>query len=310
MYDVLIIGAGAAGLTAAIYTCRKKLKTLILSADIGGQTNLTYNIENYPGVKKITGWDLMKIFEEQAINFGAELIEGKVINIEKNNNSFKIRSSDNRSFETKTLILAHGKTPKSLNIPGEEKFIGKGISNYAVYDAPKFKEKIVAVIGGGNSALESAIFLSKVAKKVYLIHRRNEFKADQISVDKVKSIENIEIILDSTPKEVLGQEKLRSVVIENIGTKETKKIDVDGIFLGIGYQIEPDLIKNLVNLNKMNEIIIDENCNTSCPGIFAAGDLTTVPYKQTVVSAGEGAKAGISVYSYISGKKMVIDWDH
>lgn len=318
-YDVIIIGAGAAGLAAAIYTCRKMLKTLILTVNVGGQTLLTEHIENYPGYSKETkgypsGPKLMQIFEGQAKHFGAEIIFGKVSKIERTGEKegFKIYTKSGEIYESRVIILSSGKVQKSLDIPGEDKFLGKGVSTCATCDAPLFKNKTTAVIGGGNSAVEAAELLSKFSKKVYLVHRRDQFRADEITVDKVKSLPNVEFVLNSVPKEIHGEKFVTGLTVEDVNTQQQRLLKLNGVFIEIGYIIETDLIKGLVQLNEKNEIIINDKCETSAPGIFAAGDLTTTPFKQTVISAGEGAKAGLTAYQYlqkIEGKPAVmIDW--
>ncbi len=311
MYDVIIIGAGAAGLSAAIYTCRRKLNTLVISIDKGGQSILTSNMQNYPGFRKDHGANLMKIFEEQALELGTNIIMGRINKVEKIKNNFKVTLSNNETYESKSVILAYGKVPAQLNIPGEEKFFGRGIHIYAIYDAHLFKDKTVSVIGGGNSAIDAALILSKVAKKVYLIHRRNEFRAEQVNIDKVKKLKNVEIILEHLPVEFKGKEKLNSLVIKNINDEKKKEIKLDGCFVEIGYINKTDFVQDLVEVNEKNEIVVDIYCNTKTKGLFAAGDATIVPYKQTITSAGEGCKAALTCYNYITGKTgLVIDWTH
>lgn len=308
LYDTIIIGAGAAGLTAAIYTCRKKMSTLVLSSDIGGQTNLTNHIENYPGVDACPGPDLMKKFEEQAKLFGAEIILSKATKIEKKKDEFIVFAGDN-TYETKTLILAFGKVHKSLNIPGEEKFFGRGVSTCATCDAPLFKNKIAAVIGGGNAAVEAALELSAIAKKVYLVHRRDKFRADEISVEKVRSDRKIELVLSNIPFEIKGDKFVKSLIVQNANTKEQKELLVDGVFVEIGYELDTGIVKHLVKLTDKNEIITDRAGKTSDSAIFAAGDVSITPFKQTVISAGEGAVAALSCHRYLtSGKESSLDW--
>lgn len=307
-YDVIIIGGGAAGLTAAIYTCRKKLKTAIITLDVGGQTMLTNHIENYPGFDLVPGPELMSKFMQQASKFGAEMIMGEVNLIKKKKTGFSVELKNKETYNSKTIILAFGKTARRMNIPGEDKFFGRGVSTCATCDAPFYKEKIVAVVGGGNSALEAAELLTQFAKKIYLIHRRNEFRADEITIEKIKKLKKLEILLNYTPNEVKGDKFVESFVIENVKTKEQKTLKVDGVFVEIGYELKTDWLKELLDLNDSGEIKIDERCRTSQSGIFAAGDVTTVPFKQTIISAGEGAKAGLEAYKYIKGDSTAIDW--
>lgn len=310
MYDVIIIGAGAAGLTAAIYTARKALKTLIISIDIGGQTNLTSWIENYPGVDPMHGALLMKKFEDQAKGFGSQLIFGKVAKIDKiNDKHFSVKLFTGENFETKTIILAFGKVPKSLGVKGENNFYGKGVSACVTCDGPLFKNKVVSIIGGGNSAVEGALELAKISKKVFLIHRRDKFTADEINIKRLNVSKNIELVLNSVVIEFKGKKKLSEIIIENVNTKVKKELKIDGVFIEIGFLIDPSMIKDFVKLNEKNEIIIDDRCNTSCLGVFAAGDATSVVFKQTIISAGEGAKAGLEAYRYLTGGSGVsLDW--
>ena len=308
MYDVLIIGAGPAGLSAAIYAGRKKLKTGVISVDIGGQGNLTSHIENYPGAKAQSGMDLMGIFHEQSLHFGAEFIFGKVSKITKRKDLFEVFMHDGDKHSSKTLILAFGKVPRKLEIPGEEKFLGKGVSVCATCDGPLFKNKNVAVVGGGNSALEAAMDLSHHAKKVYVIHRRKEFRADEVTVDKVKSNPKIEFCLECIPAEIRGDKFVNSILVDAAGRKQ-KEWAVDGVFLEIGYVVDSSIVKELVEINDKNEVIINQVCKTSCPGVFAAGDATNVPYKQAIIAAGDGAKAALEAYHYLTGAATMGDWD-
>ena len=309
MYDVIIVGAGPAGLTAGIYTSRRNLKTLILSKDLGGQVTTTPDIENYPGFETIEGFELMKKFEEQNKNFGVEIIYEEVVKIIPNKNTFIVKTTE-KQYEGKTVILAFGKTPRSLSVPREKEFTGRGISYCATCDAPLFRSKIVAVIGGGNSALDAALLLSGITKKVYLIHRRDEFRGFETLVKEVKKKKNVELVLSHIVIEFKGNKVLKSMIIESKKTKERKELQVEGAFIEIGSEVKTDFIKGLVKLNENNHIIINGNCETSHPGIFAAGDVTNTPFKQIVVAAGEGSKAGLNVYNYIHGIKaaIVADW--
>ena len=312
MRDVNIIGGGAAGLTAAIYTCRKKLRTLIVTMDIGGQTNLTEHIENYPGYMEKSGPGLMKIFEEQAKSFGAETVFGKAASLENTESKFSLTLTNGEKYESKAVILAYGKVPRTLGIKGENMYFGRGVSTCATCDMPIMGGKAVAVIGGGNSAMEAAELATKFASKVYLIHRRDSFRADEVTTEKVKNSPKVEFVLNSMPIEMKGDKFLREIVVEDVNTKERRALGVSGVFVEIGYVIDTDFVKHLVSINKEKEIIVNDICETSCPGIFACGDVTQVPYKQTVIAAGEGAKAGLCAYSYIQrieGRPVVkLDW--
>lgn len=302
-YDVIIVGAGAAGMTAAIYTCRKKLKSLVVSADVGGQALLTAHIENYPGYDVISGPDLMSKFKMQAIKFGADFITGRVTKITKKSKDFVVELGNKDKYGTKTVILASGKTPRLLGIPGEDKFMGRGVAVCATCDAPLFGGKEVAVVGGGNSALEAVELLNDIADKIYLVHRREEFRADEITINKVKKMKKVEILTNAIPKEVKGDKFVDGLVLE-----DGRELKVEGVFIEVGYQLDTDWLSKLIKLNKRGEIIIDRGTSTSQKGIFAAGDVSTVPYKQAVISAGEGAKAGLEAYKYIKGEAVAIDW--
>ncbi|MEM7821592.1 MAG: thioredoxin-disulfide reductase [Candidatus Aenigmatarchaeota archaeon] len=307
MYDLIIVGGGPAGLTAGIYAGRRNLKTLIITKNIGGQASLAFKIENYPGFLEISGYDLIQKFYEQAINSGVEIFLEEVVQIEERNKKFLIKTNSGE-YEAKAVILASGKSQRTLNVPGEKEFLGRGVSYCAVCDLPLFKDKEIAVIGGGNSALDTAIYGSEIAKKVYLIHRRDSFRGFENLVEKVKEKDNVEIVLNTIVKEIKGQNFVNSIVVENVVTKEYREISVDGVFIEIGYETKTDFLKNLVMLDDKKQVITNKNCETFYPdkdevrpGVFAAGDLTDTLFKQVVISAGEGAKAALQAYNYIHG---------
>ena len=308
MYDTIIIGAGPAGLAAAIYCGRKKLKTAIVTIDVGGQGNLTSHIENYPGALPQSGMELMNIFKTQVDKFEAEFIYGKVMEVKKVKNTFEVVLGNNEKYSAKTIILTYGKVPRRLGIPGEDEFFGRGVSTCATCDGPLYKDKEVAIVGGGNSAVEAALDISAYAKKVYLIHRRKEFRADEVTVEKLKQNIKVELVLDSVPAEVKGDKFVSSVVIENTVTKEKKELSITGLFLEIGYVVDSSMVKDLVKINKWNEVIINSVGETSCPGIFAAGDVTNTPFKQAIIASGDGARVALQTYGYLTGGKAVSDW--
>ncbi|HLD85093.1 MAG TPA: FAD-dependent oxidoreductase [archaeon] len=315
-YDVIVIGGGAAGLTAAIFTSRRKLRTLVVSIDTGGQTNLTNKISNYPGFLEKSGPKLMGIFKKQAESTGTEFVNGRFSKMEKKgegkDQKFTVYLTNGESYSGRVLILAYGKVPRALGIPGEEKFVGRGVSVSAVQDAPLYAGKCVAVIGGGNSALESAELLAELCSKVYLVHRRQEFRAEEITVERVRQKKNVQFVLDSVPLEVIGDEKVEKLVIEHVVSKDRAELAVDGVFIDIGFVTDTSAVKDFVKTNEAGEVFVNAFCETSCQGVFAAGDITNIPYKQTIVSAGNGATAGLSAYSYLQkldGKSVVkIDW--
>jgi thioredoxin reductase (NADPH) len=312
-YDTIIIGAGPAGLSAAIYACRRKMKTLVVSQDVGGQTNLAPMVENYPGTGPKPGAELMQDFFRQAKGFGAVFVSGKAVRIKKADKSFAVKLSTGMEYKSKTVILAYGKTPRRLGAPGEDRLIGKGVSTCATCDAPLFKGKNVAVVGGGNSALDAALLLARIARKVYIIHRRDEFRGDAVLVERARKSRNVEFVLESVVTEFHGDAFLKSVTVANPSGK--KKLAIDGVFLEIGYVVETEWLKGLVRLNEFGEIVVNERQRTSCDGIFAAGDVTSVPFKQTVIAAGDGAKAGLEAYNHVYGHMYgktppAIDWLH
>ncbi|MEM7825120.1 MAG: FAD-dependent oxidoreductase [Candidatus Aenigmatarchaeota archaeon] len=280
IYDVLIVGGAAAGLTAGLFTTRRDLRTLLLTKDIGGQSIDAIVIENYPGYLEISGLELMRRFEEQARKFGLEIKFEEVKKIEefeKDGKPMFLVKTDNNQYTSRTLILAFGKTPRSLNVPGEDKFIGHGVSYCANCDAPFFRNKIVAVVGGGNAALDAALFCSEISKKVYLIHRRKEFRAFEIVINELKQKKNVEMILDTIIKEIRGDKLVKSIVVENLVNGEIREIELDGVFIEIGSEVKTDFIKGFVELDDQGQIIINNLCETSRPGVFAAGDVTNTP---------------------------------
>lgn len=311
LYDVVIIGGASAGLTAAIYTSRRALKTLVLTKDIGGQLSTTPDVENYPGYEMIEGWVLSDKMKQQAEKFGAQVKFAEVTAVKTDGDNFIVESHAS-GFRTRAVILAFGKTPRNLDVLGEKEFQGKGVSYCATCDIPLYRGKTVAVIGGGNSALDAAIYGSDLAAKIYLVHRRDQFRGEQVLIDRLKSKANIEVIYNSVAKEVRGDDRVRSLVISDLNSGSESAITVDGVFVEIGYVVKADFVKGLVDMTEKNEILTDKHMMTSCPGIFAAGDLTTSPYKQAVVSAGEGCVAALGVYEYLmkkEGKRAVmIDW--
>lgn len=304
MYDTLIIGAGPAGLSAAIYCGRKKLKTAVITVDVGGQGNLTAHIENYPGALPQSGMELMDKFKTLVDKFGAEFIFGKVTEVRKLKDYFEVILSDGQKYQSKTVILTYGKVPRMLNVPGEDKFLGKGVSTCATCDGPLFKNKIVAVAGGGNSAVEAALDLSAYAQKVYLIHRRQEFRADEINLEKLKRDKKVELLTDSVVTEVKGDKFVSSLWVENLKTKKKKELKIDGLFLEVGYVVDSSMVKKCVQVNKNNEVLVDSLGRTSCEGIFAAGDVTDTPFKQAIIAAGDGARAALSAYNYLTGNQV------
>jgi len=303
MYDTIIIGAGPAGVTAAIYAARKKLKTLLISPDIGGQILGTWEIENYPALISATGVSLSQKFTEHLKQFAIKIEKEKVAAITKDQPSgFEVKTQK-KNFKTKTLILAMGKKPRELSVPGESKFKNKGVTYCATCDGPLFANKIVAIAGGGNSGLETAIQMDKIAKKIYLIENGAICKGDPLLLDRVKSSKKTQVLTQTKITEIFGQNLVKGIKIENIKTGKVEKIVLDGIFVEIGSMPNSQLVKNLVILDKNNKIKIDKFCHTNVKGIFACGDITNVAYEQIIIAAGEGAKAAISAFNYLAKQK-------
>jgi len=294
MYDIIIVGAGPAGLSAGIYASRLGAKTLILEKlNPGGQITLSSEIENYPGVCEVkSGIEFMACWPEQAKRFGAEIKSEEVEELRIENGEWRIKTSKT-IYKAKAVIVATGSTPKKAGFEGEEEFIGRGVSYCAVCDGFFYKDKVVAVIGGGDTALEEALYLSKIAKKVYLIHRRDKFRAAPSTQKKVFDTPNIEIIYNETVKKVVGNEFVEGIILSS------KELKVDGVFVFVGMKVNNELVKDLVELNEWGEVKVDLNMKTSCKGLYAAGDIRENSVKQVVAAAGDGAVAAINAVKYI-----------
>lgn len=304
MYDIIIIGAGPAGFTAGIYAARREMKTLIIGKEMGGQLIWASEIENYPGFKSIQSYELIHNMREHVESLGVEIKTAEVVGIQKkDDNSFQLSLSNGVMVDSKTILIAMGLSPRQLNIPGEKEFLGKGVTYCANCDGPFYRDKNVVVVGGGNSALDAAEVLSKIAKQVYLIHRRQEFKAFEVLVDEVKKRENIKIFLDSGIKEIRGDVKVENVLIENYQNSNIEEIFIDGVFIEVGRVAKTELFKDLVQRDEHNQIVVDEYCRTSLKGVFAAGDVTQVPFKQISIAAGQGTIAALSAYQYLQTGK-------
>jgi len=312
LHDVIIVGGASAGLTAALYTARQGLKTLVITKDIGGQAILTDRIENYPGFEHIGGLDLMSKLEAQAKLYGAEFVYDEVTQILGEELSCFLVKTYSAEYRACAVILAFGKTPRDLGVPGEQELKGKGVSYCAVCDGPFFKGRTVAVFGAGDPALDAAVYLKNLASKLYIIHRTDKMVADEETLRILRSSPNVEFVPSSKIKAVKGNGKLTSIVIEDVDKMTEKELVADGLFVEMGYTAKTDFVKNVVSLNGIKEIIVDREGQTSQPGIFAAGDVTDTPYKQSVVSAGQGALAALGAYNYLQrfrGKPALkVDW--
>lgn len=299
MYDLIIIGGGPAGLTAAIYAARRAMKTLVLAKEFGGQAVYASKVENFPGLDLISGYELMEKIKTQAEHLGAEVKCAETVEIKKENGIFYVRDKEDNSYEGRSLILSFGAVPRKLGLPNEDKFKGNGISYCATCDAPFFKNKNVAVVGGGNAALDAALLLAKFAKQVYLIHRRDEFRAEEVRVNDAKKLPNVEMILNAEIKEIKGEKNVEGIAVGKVDSNERRDLEVSGIFVEIGHIVESEFISKMVTLDERGQIIVNSRNETNTAGVFAAGDATTVPYKQIVIAAGDGAKAALSAYAYL-----------
>jgi NADH-dependent peroxiredoxin subunit F len=304
MFDLIIIGGGPAGVSAGIYAGRKKLNTLIISKDFSGQVGKAFTLENYPGIYKIKGMDLSDKFKKHLEKFMVNMNAGEeVVKINKKKDCFEVKTTEGDRYFGKSIIIASGANPRHLKIPGEKELLGKGVSYCTICDAPLFREKIVAVIGGGNSGVEAALDLTKYAKKIYIIDFASELKADEAIVEQAQKDSKIEIICSAIIKGIKGDKKVEAVFYQKKGSKKEEELPVEGVFVQIGYVPTGNFAKGLVEFNEKGEIKIDYKTNqTKTKGVFAAGDVSTVLFKQVIIAAGEGAKAALSAYNYL-GKK-------
>ena len=304
-WDVAIVGSGPAALTAAVYTTRGAASTLIIAGEKwGGQLMLTSMVDNFPGFPEgIMGPDLMLNMRKQAVRFGAEFLEKNATKIDITKSPFEIQSGE-EVFFVRSIIIATGAATNWLNIPGEAILIGRGVSSCAPCDAPFFKEKTVAVIGGGDSAMEEALVLTKYASKVYVIHRRDSFKASKIMQDKVFNSPKIEVIWNTEVKEAVGVQKLEKIKIFNKKTNQGSELAIDGMFVAIGHKPESEIFKGHVDTDEKGYIKLHNMSQTSVEGIYVSGDVHDYHYRQAVTAAGYGAMAGLDVLKYLEENKQ------
>jgi len=299
MYELIIIGGGPAGMTAAVYAARKKLNVVLISYDIGGQVLWTAGIENYMGYQFIEGSELMQKFEEQVKQFPLDIkTGGRVSNLSRIDGGFEVRTDKGESYQAKAAIIATGKRPRQLNVSGEQKLRGRGVTYCAICDGPLFAGENVAVIGGGNSALEAADDMVKIAEHIYLVSL-TPLTGDQILIDKVKNANNLTMFLEHEVLEIKGESRVEGIRIRDLKSKQERELDVSGIFIEIGLIPNSEPFKGIVHLNRLGEIEVNCANETGVLGLFAAGDVTNVPEKQIVVAAGEGAKAALQAHRYL-----------
>jgi len=305
IHDLIIVGSGPAGVSAGIYASRQKLNILMISKDIGGQVSKkAVDIENYPGFEKISGPDLAKIFEEQLKKNQIEVVLDEVLKIEKPAQNFIISTKNGNTYEALSVIIASGADPRPLEVLGEKEFIGKGVSYCSLCDGPIFREKSVAVIGGGNSGFESAIFLSNYVKKIYILESGSEVKADKENQDLLAKTGKVEIIKNAKVLKIEGDIFVKSITYQDTLLNKENKLDIEGIFIEIGYSPATAFVKGLVDFSEKDEIITErENYQTKTQGLFAAGDCNQGKYKQIVTAVGEGAKSALAAYEYLQKLK-------
>ncbi len=304
MKELIIIGAGPAGMAASIYAIRAGLDTLVLEKiSPGGQVMLTYEIENYPGfVEPVEGWQLASNMEQQARRLGVTIESKDVESVRKVNDVFEITTTDGSTLQARAVIAATGASLRRLGVPGESEFTGRGVSYCATCDAAFFKDRVTAVVGGGNTALEEALYLTRFASKVYLIHRRDEFRGQRILQDRVQSNPKIELVLDTVVTQVNGDDKVNTLTLLNKRTNTQSQLSVDGLFIFIGFSPNTAYLPKEI-LNEVGQVKVDMQMRTPVSGLFAAGDLREGSYRQVLMAAADGATAAISAYEYVTHKQ-------
>ncbi len=297
IYDVVIVGAGPAGITAGIYAKRARLETAVIEKlGVGGQIVLSDSVENYPGFPEISGYELMQKFEEQARAFDLEIEDGEVIAI-KDEGEYKQVLTDDHDYKTRSVIIASGAKSSRLGVKGEEEFIGKGVSFCATCDGFFFRDKDVLVVGGGNSAITEALFLSKIVNKVYVAHRRSELRAAKILQERAFADPKIEFVWNSVVEEITGEDVVEGVVLRDVVTRERSRLAVSGVFMYVGLVPNTEFID--AEKDKAGFILTDERLATSIPGVFAAGDCRTTQLRQVATAVGDGALAAVSAERYL-----------
>lgn len=301
VFDAIIVGAGPAGLTAGIYLARSRRRTLILNiGTVGGQLILTHEIANYPGIENITGYQLATNMKKQALHFGATIQSIREIEeLDLKNQVKRIKVNGNREFFGKTIIFTPGGRPRPLGVDGEDRLKGLGISYCATCDGEFFTDKEIAVIGGGNSALEESVSLSRYASKVTIIHQFDHFQAFNSYVEEARQNPKIEFLMESVVSRFLGEERLQGIVIKNVKTGIEREIKLDGVFVFIGYQPNTEFLKNVLTLNDRSEVVVNADMETNISGVFAAGDSIAKKYRQVTTAVGEATIAALASSAYL-----------
>ena len=301
IYDLAILGGGPAGITAAIYASRARLNTIWIDKNFvpGGQITATYEVDNYPGMPGISGMDLGEAFGEHARKLGLEPKREKILSLENISGDIKTIHTKKNEYQARTIILAFGTEHRKLDIPGEDDLGGLGVSYCATCDGAFYKDRTAVVVGGGNAAAEDAVFLSGLCKKVYLVHRRDELRADKAIQEKVFGCENIEMVWESIPLEILGQDEVTGIKIRNVKTGEERELDTDGVFIAVGIVPNTTFVEDQLELDENGYICAGEEGITSVPGVFAAGDIRTKALRQVVTAVSDGANTVASVQKYL-----------
>lgn len=304
-YDLIIIGGGPAGITAGIYAVRQKMNTLLITKEFGGQVaRKAVMIENYPGFEEISGFDLIRVLEKQLRKQKIDIERDEVKEVKKVGEKFIVITKSKNRFESKTVIVASGADPRPLEAKGEKEFLGKGVSYCVTCDGPLFENKVVVVVGGGNAGFEAALYLSKIAKKIYILEFSEKVRADAENQERAKKTGKVEVITQAMVKEIRGRNFVESLIYQDRVTGKEKELKVDGIFIEIGNLPATSFVKGLVDFNERDEIVVEfETMATKTPGLFAAGDCNIGRYKQIVTACGEGAKAALAAYDYLENLK-------
>lgn len=304
MYDLIIIGSGPAGLSAAVYGKRAGLNLLVVEKApmSGGQVLNTYEVDNYLGMPGMDGFDMGTRFREHADKLGVEFREAQVSEIQ-DKGGYKLLCTDAGELEAKTVILAAGAVHSQLGVPGEERFGGRGVSYCATCDGAFFRGKTVAVVGGGDVALEDAIYLARTCEKVYLIHRRDELRGAMVLQQELKALANVEILYSHVVEEIKGGEAVERLQVRDVKTEERKEISVAGVFIAVGIQPGTELVQQLVDCDEGGYVLAGEDCATSVPGLFAAGDVRRKPLRQIVTAVADGANAAVAAGNYCRGTR-------
>jgi thioredoxin reductase (NADPH) len=312
MHDLIIVGGGVSAFTAALFASRRGLKTLVIGKDIAGQANFTDSIENYPGIVEVGGYELVSSIKKQAEKFGVEFLEAEVSKIKSANEEFVITAYE-KQYKASSVILAYGKTPLDLAVPGENELKGKGVSYCATCDAPLFKNKVVAIAGIGDIAADAGLLCAKFAKKVYILSKTDKLIAHPALTKALFKKPNVEMVPFIQIQQLIGESYLKSIQLMDLKTGNQRELVVDGLLVELGYVVDSHFLQNIVKLDEQEQIIVGIDQSTSHPGIFACGDATSRLYKQAVISAGDGASAALACYDWLMRKRggigLTSDWN-